>query len=83
MIISCYTTVDRMRKGKSNMERQAEMMTVKEIQGKLGLSRQGTYNLVNRPDFPTVRVGRKILIPVSGFSDWLQKGGTRNEADNQ
>lgn len=65
------------------MDEQKEMMTVKEVQGKMRMSRQGVYNLVNRPDFPKVRAGRKILIPVSGFNEWLRKGGTRNENDNQ
>lgn len=65
------------------MDEQKEMLTVKEVQEKLRMSKQGIYILVNRPDFPKVRAGRKILIPVSGFNDWLRKGGTRNEAVNQ
>ena len=66
------------------MERTCEMLTVKDIEIKLGLSRLGAYRLVHMPDFPLVRAGRKLLIPVSGFNEWLQKGGTtRNENDNQ
>ena len=58
------------------MDKQTEMLSVADVQGKLGLSRQGTYNLVNRPDFPTIRAGRKILIPADRFDDWMKKGGT-------
>lgn len=53
-----------------------EFITVSELQEKLGMSKQGTYDLVNRPDFPKVRAGRKILIPIIGFNEWVQKGGT-------
>lgn len=61
------------------MEKTSEMLSVSDVQGKLGLSRQGAYNLVNRPDFPTVRAGRKLLIPVKAFNEWMQKGGTKRE----
>ena len=54
-----------------------EMLTVKQLQQHLKLSKQGAYNLVNRPDFPTVRVGRKILIPVGKLKEWIDKGGSK------
>lgn len=54
-----------------------EMLTVKEAQQMLRLSKQSMYNLVNRPDFPTVRVGRKILIPVGKLKEWIDKGGSK------
>lgn len=38
----------------------------------LGIGRAAAYNLVNRRDFPTIRVGRKILIPRDAFERWLE-----------
>jgi len=58
---------------------KSEVLTVKEVQQKFGLSKQGAYNLVNRPDFPTVRAGRKILIPADRLQAWMDKGGSANE----
>lgn len=62
-------------KGVETMEK-TEMLSVYDVQGKLGLSRQGAYILVNRPEFPKVRAGRKILIPSDRFDEWMRKGGT-------
>lgn len=60
----------------------SEMLTVKQLQQQLKLSKQGAYNLVNRPDFPTVRAGKKILIPTDKLQAWIDKGGSRS-AENQ
>ena len=46
-------------------------MTVQEIQEALGVGRNVAYNLVNRADFPALRVGRKIIIPRAAFLRWL------------
>jgi predicted DNA-binding transcriptional regulator AlpA len=70
-------------KGVSLMEKTSEMLSVADVQRKLGLSRQGAYNLVNRPDFPLVRAGKKLLIPIKAFDEWMQKGGTRRENKKQ
>ena len=45
--------------------------TVKEIIGILGLSRVSVYRLVHEPEFPALRIGNRILVPVAGFEDWL------------
>ena len=60
----------------------SELLTVKQLQQQLKLSKQGAYNLVNRPDFPTVRIGRKILIPADKLQRWIDKGGSK-VAENQ
>ena len=60
----------------------SELLTVKQLQQQLKLSKQGAYNLVNRPDFPTVRAGKKILIPADKLQAGIDKGGSRS-AENQ
>ena len=37
----------------------------------LGLSRNKAYELVNRPDFPKYRVGKKIIISKKHFVIWM------------
>lgn len=53
------------------------VMTVAEVGKKLGLSKVATYNLCHSEGFPTIRIGKRILIPVTRFEKWLDTcGGT-------
>lgn len=61
------------------MERQQEMLTVKQLQEKFNLSRQGAYDLVHKSGFPVCRIGRKILIPADRLQVWIDKGGSAHE----
>lgn len=53
------------------MERMA--LSVPEVQKALGIGRNSVYNLVNRADFPKIRMGRKIIIPRDAFLRWLDQ----------
>lgn len=46
-------------------------LSVAEVQEALGVGRNTVYELVNRADFPKIRVGRKIIIPCEAFERWL------------
>lgn len=48
-------------------------LTVSDLQHALGIGKNQAYDLVNRADFPKIRVGRKILIPRDALSRWLDK----------
>ena len=55
----------------SNKEKYT--MTVAEMGERLGISRPMAYDLVNRADFPAIRIGeRRILVPVEAFEKWLE-----------
>lgn len=43
----------------------------KEAAAMVGVSPPVMYELCRRADFPTIRVGRAILIPVDGLRQWL------------
>lgn len=52
-----------------------------ELQAALGLSRSTVYALLHRADFPAVKIGRRIVVPVDGLRAWLaqqsgEKGAT-------
>ena len=55
------------------------MLTMKQIMELLKLSKQSAYNLVKEPNFPVVRVGKKIMIPADKLQKWIDGGGSRNE----
>lgn len=38
----------------------------------LGLSRAGVYNLLDMEGFPTLRVGKRKLVPRDKFIEWME-----------
>lgn len=54
-------------------------LTADDIQSILKISRAGVYTLMHREDFPTIRIGKRMLVPEDKFVQWLdeqsQKGG--------
>lgn len=47
-------------------------LSVEELAAFLGISRVGAYNLTHSEGFPTLRVGKRILIPRDLFLDWMK-----------
>lgn len=47
-----------------------ELLTVKEIQEKMRISKAGVYNLINSGQIPLVKIGNRKLIE---FLIWLKK----------
>ena len=39
----------------------------------LGVSRPTLYQLLNRADFPSFRVGSRVLISVAGLQKWIDQ----------
>ncbi|MFG6352592.1 MAG: helix-turn-helix domain-containing protein [Oscillospiraceae bacterium] len=39
----------------------------------LGISRPTLYRLIGRTDFPSFRVGGRVLISVAGLQDWIDR----------
>lgn len=48
-------------------------MTIQEAMQALGLSYVTVYNLCKQNDFPSFRVGRRILIDREGLKKWMQE----------
>ncbi len=48
-------------------------MNVEQVAAFLGISRVGAYNLVRIKGFPSMRIGKRILIPRDQFLSWLEK----------
>ena len=47
-------------------------MSVQDLARQMGISLPKAYALVKEPDFSTLRIGTRILIPVEGFQAWLR-----------
>lgn len=50
-----------------------KVYSVKEVKEALGISQVTAYQLVHSVGFPSVRVGKRILIPVDKFEEWLSE----------
>ena len=68
---------------KQPFETMPDVMDAKQIAEALQISKAGAYNLLNSPDFPTLRIGGRKFVMKADLMDWL-KGRTnhkRNEED--
>lgn len=45
----------------------------KEAATMMGISMPTIYELVHRSDFPSIRVGKKILINMEGLKNWINE----------
>ena len=48
-------------------------LSVEEMATFLGISRVGVYNLCHAKGFPSIRIGKRILIPRDRFLAWLNE----------
>jgi len=60
---------------------ERKVLSVKDLQQTLGIGRNAAYELVNRADFPTIRIGQSIRIPAKDFEEWLSETA-RKSAQN-
>ena len=51
-------------------------MSVQEMALHMGISLSKAYALTREADFPSVRVGKRVLVPVSEFKAWLSARAT-------
>lgn len=48
-------------------------ITVEEMAEVVGVSRPKAYELIHKEGFPTVRMGRRIVIPLDSLKRWLEE----------
>ncbi|HMS24200.1 MAG TPA: helix-turn-helix domain-containing protein [Acidimicrobiia bacterium] len=49
------------------------VLSIEEVALILGLGRSATYESARRGELPTLRLGRRVLVPVAAFSKWLEQ----------
>lgn len=47
----------------------------------LGISRAGAYQLLNTGTFPTLRIGKRLLVPKDKLVEWIEQntGGVNGD----
>lgn len=58
---------------KEPFENLPDVLDVSQLAEALHLSRAGTYNLLNQPDFPTLRIGGRKLVMKQDLIEWLRQ----------
>lgn len=55
------------------MEKNVEYcINVPELATRLGVSRASAYQLANSAGFPTIRIGKRLLINTKGLEKWIE-----------
>lgn len=65
---------------KEPFENMPDVLDVKQLATALHLSKAGAYNLLNAPDFPTLRIGGRKLVMKGDLLMWLRKHVNRSES---
>lgn len=65
---------------KEPFETMPDVMDAKQIAEALQISKAGAYNLLNKPDFPTLHIGGRKLVMKNDLVDWLRKHTNRMQS---
>lgn len=49
-------------------------LSIDEAAKRLGIGRTLMHEAARRGEFPTIRIGRRRVIPVKALNDWLENG---------
>ena len=58
--------------GKEPLETMPDVMDARQLAEVLRISKAGAYNLLNRSDFPTLRIGGRKLVMKQDLLEWLR-----------
>ena len=61
------------------LETMHDVMDAKQLAEALHISKAGAYNLLNSPDFLTLRIGGRKLVMKQDLLDWLRSHTHRKE----
>lgn len=54
-------------------ETMPDVMDAKQIAKALQISKAGAYNLLNEPDFPTLKIGGRKMVMKQDLLVWLKR----------
>ena len=49
------------------------MLTATELAGALGISRAGAYALLHSRGFPTLQIGKRLMVPKDKLAAWIDR----------
>ena len=55
-----------------NYEQLPLMLNAEDIKDVMNISRAGAYQLMHREGFPTITIGKRMVVPRDKFLEWLE-----------
>ena len=62
-----------MRMDCRSFEELPAMLTAAELAGALGISKAGAYTLIHSKGFPTLRIGKRLMVPKDKLTAWIDR----------
>ena len=56
-----------------SLEELPLMMNMTDVAAALGISRAGAYKLAHSADFPSIQIGKRIVVSREKFLEWLDR----------
>ncbi len=56
-----------------SFEELPAMLTAAELAGVLGISKAGAYALIHSKGFPTLRIGKRLMVPKDKLAAWIDR----------
>lgn len=53
------------------------MLNVEIVKNVLGISLTSAYELMHEKDFPSMKVGSRIVVPKDKFREWVEKRSSK------
>lgn len=53
------------------------MLNVEMVKNVLGISLTSAYELMHEKDFPSMKVGNRIIVPKDKFREWVEKRSSK------
>lgn len=56
----------------ANYDQLPLMLNAEDVQAVMNISRAGAYQLMHREDFPTIIMGKRMVVPRDKFLEWVE-----------
>ena len=57
----------------NNYENLPAVLNANQLATALGISRAGAYQLLNTESFPTLQIGKRLLVPRDKLVEWIEQ----------
>ena len=57
----------------NNYDNLPTVLNANQLAAALGISRAGAYQLLNTGTFPTLRIGKRLLVPKDKLVEWIEQ----------
>ena len=54
-------------------------LNAEQVAAVLGIAPSSAYELMHQPDFPTLRIGKRIVVPKEKFIQWVERNTKKGE----